>query len=426
MGQESKNCLEVLVPRGLVFVKEDAGKTKVTNDGLCPLRISWSNGQIVSLEAIEFESKAELNILLPRFPEPHSHIDKAFTWIDNPNLSGTYNDALAQNLQEHKSRTPETVRHRAERSLNLALHNGYRAIRTHVDSFGPKTEHIWEVFLDIQLEWKLFIDLQLVALVPLEYWCTEAGYSFAKRIANVGALLGGVLVPPFSPESTKDYLRNMLALADNLGCGIDLHIDESFIQPAAGLKQLLQVLDEMKLTIPITCSHCSSMGLLSHNSLSRLADRLAKHRINVVALPFTNSWLLGRKYMQTPSKRPFAPISQLQKAGVLVAVGGDNVQDPWFPCGNFDPLALMGYSLPFAQLSPWHRLGLAPFTSAASALMQLDWDGTIQKESPADLVLLEAKNWVEALSTPPKRKVMIGGRWIDKKNTLSSSSLKFL
>ena len=97
-----------------------------------------------------------------------------------------------------------------------------------------------------------------------------------------------------------------------------------------------------------------------------------------------------------------------------VALGGDNVQDPWFPGGNFDPLSLMSFALPIAQLAPWERLGLAPFTTAPAYLMELEWDGTFKLGGPADFVLLEARSWSEALSKPPQRKVLINGDWFDE------------
>ena len=111
-------------------------------------------------------------------------------------------------------------------------------------------------------------------------------------------------------------------------------------------------------------------------------------------------------------ERPLAPIHQLQLAGVTVAVGGDNVQDPWFPVGNFDPLALMAFSLPLAHLAPWQRLGLAPFTTAAARVMNLSWEGTLQPGSPANLLLLEAGSWAEALAAPPRRQVIVDGNWL--------------
>lgn len=413
MTERHKKSLEVLVPRGLIEIGSEISLNTVTPEGLCPLRIFIEGSRISRLESIQQDELPQLRILLPRFVEPHAHIDKAFTWPDEPNLQGGYKAALEANLREHNIRTFERVYSSAERALKLATNNGFRAVRSHVDSFGVTAEHSWEALLSLQNQWKPLIDLQLVALVPLEYWSSSEGKAFGTRVSNAAGLLGGVLVPPFDREVTRNSLLQMLKLANELNCGIDLHIDESHIHPAQGLKLLIEVLDECQINVPITCSHLSSMGLLSQRNLRRLADRLAHHRVNVVVLPLTNFWLLGRQNRRTPLQRPFAPIAQLQQAGVIVAVGGDNVQDPWFPAGNFDPLSLMSFSMPLAQLAPWQRLGLAPFTTAAAALMDLEWDGAIGEGSPANLVLLEAKTWAEALSSPPSRKVMINGEWIE-------------
>ena len=151
--------------------------------------------------------------------------------------------------------------------------------------------------------------------------------------------------------------------------------------------------------------------MLSPKRLQRLAEQMAAHRLQVVALPLTNGWLLGQSPEATPLRRPLAPIRQLQRAGVRVAVGGDNVADPWFPAGDFDPLALMASCIPLAQLAPWQRLGLSPFTTAAAAVMGLDWDGRIGADAPADLIVMEANSWSEALRRPSERRVLIEGRW---------------
>ncbi len=409
MSQERKGCLEAWVPRGLLTREVDALAARVTAEGLCPLRICWQDGRLCSFELIDADVLSPKRLLLPRLAEPHAHLDKAFTWLEFPNLQGTYRGALVANRKEHQSRTFDQVRQRAERSLKLALKYGLRAIRSHIDSVGPATDSSWEALLDLQRQWQEWIDLQWVALVPIEYWSSQEGQQLAARVADVGGLLGGVLVPPFDPGKTRDSLRQMLQLADRLGCGIDLHIDESQSHPAAGLKQLLLVLDCMSITVPITCGHLSSMGLLSPGAMRRLADRMAHHRLNVVSLPLTNGWLLAKQPRRTPVERPLTPIHQLQLAGVTVAVGGDNVQDPWFPAGNFDPLALMAFSLPLAHLAPWQRLGLAPFTTAAAKVMNLSWDGTLQPGSPASLLLLEAGSWAEALAAPPHRQVIVDG-----------------
>ena len=224
----------------------------------------------------------------------------------------------------------------------------------------------------------------------------------------------------------KRQLLHLVQLANRLNCDIDLHIDESQSCPAAGVKLLLEVLGRIKNEISITCSHLSSMALLRDKSISNLAKEMAEKKLNVVALPLTNSWLLGRNERSTSIKRPLAPIFQLQKAGVVVSVGGDNVNDAWFPFTNFDPINLMAFSMPIAHLSPWDRLGLSPFTSSAAHLLGLQWDGLFQKGSPADFVLLESSSWVKALSERPKRKVVVNGEFLNeltkgKNSTLSNS-----
>ncbi len=419
MIQDSTGSIDALVPRGLISTNvKDIEHSEVTKEGLCSLHIRWENGKISSIESLELLHNQDLKLLLPRLVEPHTHIDKAFTWLKAPNLAGTYSEALAVNLREHNTRPLNKILQSVDNSLNLALRNGIRSIRSHIDIFGSSAENTWESLLEVRSKWAALIDLQMVALAPLTFWNNERGHHLASKCALFNGLLGGVIVPPFKNKEVEDELRQMLTLAENKGCGVDLHIDESEIYPAAGLRILLKILDQMKLNIPITCSHISSLGLLRINQIKYIADQLARHQVNVISLPLTNAWLLGRKTFSTPIIRPIAPISQLQYAGVKVAIGGDNVKDSWFPLGNLDPLSLMGFCLPLTQLAPWHRLGLSPFTTSAAKVLNLSWDGIIRPGSPADFILLDARSWSEALAKPPQREVLIAGEWLgDQKIT---------
>ncbi len=403
---------DAFVPRGLISSDKDPLNLQITPEGLVPLRIQLGNGVIKNIEAIKDHEDMPSILMLPRFVEPHAHIDKAFTWGTSPNLLGTYEGAMNANLEEYKQRTTQEVRLRAEKSLNLALRNGIRAIRTHIDSFDMIGAQSWDVFGEIKKEWKALIEMQCVALVPIEYWTTQNGKNLASKVAEKHGLLGGVISPPYQKKILRNQLRELFSLANDFGCGIDLHIDETSLSPGAGLRELLYMLDQINLDVPLTCSHLSSMALIEPEPLKILADRLAYHDVSVVALPLTNFWLLSRDENCSPLRRPLAPIKQLQMAGVTVAIGGDNVQDPWFPAGNFDPLALMSTSMSITHSAPWNRLGLSLFTTGPARLMDLKWDGTFKIGCAADLILIDAENWSAAMSTPPSRKVMVNGQWI--------------
>ena len=413
MNSFAMGSIEAWVPRGLVSDGECAISAPVTGEGLCPMRISWDKGKINRIEAIDSSPESLLKLLLPRLVEPHAHLDKVFTWKKFPNFKGTYESALQTNLEEHKVRTFQEVYIRAEKALKLALKNGLRAIRTHVDCFGMAGNHSWEALIDLKKKWQNLIELQCVALVPLDYWSSKEGNLLASRVARSGGILGGVLVPPFEKRKSHRYLFELLKLANQLQCGVDLHIDESDKKPAAGLNQLIRVLDHVENNIAITCSHSSSMGLLSRRKIEFLAERLAHHQVNVIALPLTNAWLLSRQERVTPIQRPVAPVKQLQQSGVTVAIGGDNVQDSWFPFGNCDPIAMMSCSMPLIQLAPWERLGLSAFTTCAAEVMGLEWDNTLQVGCPADFVVLDSSCWVEALSIPSPREIIIKGELLE-------------
>ena len=377
-------------------------------DGLLSVELRWMDGRITSVLPV---ADAQ-GLVLPRLVEPHAHLDKAFSWTDYPNRSGTYAGAMEANMREHRTRTADRVHERSERALALAWRHGLRAIRTHIDSLGPGAACSWEVLTERRQQWKKRIELQLVALVPIAHWSTPEGEQLASQVAAAEGVIGGVIEPPCRGRAPRQALRHLLALAERLGCPVDLHIDEASEHPAAGVRQLLRVLSTMEVSVPITCSHASSLSLLNPGSLRRLGERMAEHQLQVVALPLTNGWLLGRRGQATPVQRPLAPIRQLRDRGVCVAVGGDNVQDPWFPGGNLDPLALMAMSVPLAQLAPWDEEGMAPFSTDAARLLGLAWDGVLRPGAPADLIHLPAGGWPELLSTPPQRKVLAGGVWV--------------
>ena len=401
--------LEVLIPRSLCEI-EDTDTLKVDNENLASIFVAWDKGIVSELKPINIENKKPKKILFPRFVETHSHFDKSFTFGEFPNFKSNYQEALSVNLEEHKTRSTSKVLERAEKSLNLALKNGYRAIRSHVDTYESQDNDIWDELFKLQKKYSSKLKLQYVALAPLEFWDTPYGEELAKMFSKENGILGGVLVPPFINKAKIKYLLSKtLLLADKYKLEIDLHIDESTTEPGAGIKVLLETIDRLNIKVPITCSHLSNILSLNNNEILNLGCKIAEKDIKVIALPLTNFWLLNRKEKSTPLKRPVAPIKQLQKSLVDVSIGSDNVQDPWYPFGNYDPVYLMSLAMPMLQLNPWERMTLSSIFLAPSRLLNLKWDGLIKKGCPADFVILDAQRWADVFSTSLKRKVYIKG-----------------
>jgi len=383
-------------------------------DGLVAVHLSLRGGHLTEIRACgAAEAAGPLPLALTPLVEPHAHLDKAYSVQRHPNREGTLAGALRANLEEAAERDREAVQVRAERALERAWRQGLRAIRSHIDSHGAAGEAGWEALADLRRRWAGRVELELVALVPVGTWRTPEGLALAERAVGAGGLLGGVLGGPFPLARTDgEDLEALLALAERHGCGVDLHIDESDVQHGEGVRLLVRRLRRRGGGPPVTCSHAASMGLLPERDCQRLAEAMADLDLGVVALPTTNLWLLGRRRGATPRLRAQAPIHQLQAAGVCVALGGDNVQDPWFPGGDFDPLSLLRFAAIASHVVPWQRQGLAPFGRAGARLLGLDWDGVLRVGGPADLVVLGAESWPELLARDPQRRVLRDGRWL--------------
>ena len=401
--------LQCLVPRALLD-PERRDLPCGDAQGLLPVELAWQGTQLRSIQPCR---QSGLPLALTPLVDPHVHLDKAFSWPGFPNYSGRMQAALELNLVEGQERSAQQVLERGERALDQAWRYGLRGLRSHIDSGGPCSRPSWEALLQLQQRWQGRVQLQLVALAPLAHWGSSEGLALAKRVAAAGGLLGGVLGPPF-PSSGRDgaELDQLLRLAGRLGCGIDMHIDESSEATAAGVQLLVQRLERFHPGVPITCSHASSMGLLSAAQARPLARRLQRLGVAVVALPTTNFWLLGREQSVSSGFRPLAPLRLLQQEGVAVALGADNVQDPWYPGGDFDPLDLLRLSFRATHTPPWERQGLMPFTTTPARLLGLDWDGVLRVGGPADLLLTSSGSWSELLAHSPQRRVLRQGRWL--------------
>jgi len=394
-------------------------------DGLVAVRISHAEGRITALHPLERPSSTELPLAFTPLVDPHVHLDKAFSGAAFPNPAGTMAGALEANLRELQERRGDQVLQRAGLALERAWLQGVRALRSHVDSQAPAALEVWEALQQIRRRWAGRVDLQLVALAPLDYWRTPAGEEMARRVGRDGGLLGSVVGTSFSPLAwDASGLEALLARAEDLDCGLDLHIDENDDAPAPGVRALLRLLERRGgCRMPITCSHASSLSLLPAPALAHHADRLAAAGVAVVALPLTNLWLLGKREGCTPLRRPLAPIQQLQAAGVRVAMGSDNVQDPWYPGGDFDPVELLRLAPVLSHQQPWRRRGLAPFSTEASRLLALPWDGVLREGAPADLLVLGASSWGELLARPPRRRVLRSGQWLPSPDQEAPSPL---
>ena len=293
-------------------------------------------------------------LLLAAPVEPHAHLDKAFLAEVVANPTGDLIGAIEAMRSNRHLLTVDETTERAERAARLMASNGYTAVRTHADVTAEHGLTSIEALQRVRERVADVIDIEIVALCG---WPVSGRPGADQRALLRDALGAGADIVGGCPHlehvggagdiaSATDVL---LGIADEFRRPVDLHTDETLDPAADGLDRLATaVLDGFDL--PVTASHCVSLGQRSEAEQAATAARVATAGIVVVALPHTNLFLQGRG--KAPMPRALTAVAALRDAGVTVAAGADNLQDPFNPLGRACPFETAGLMVLASHVLP--------------------------------------------------------------------------
>ena len=137
--------------------------------------------------------------------------------------------------------------------------------------------------------------------------------------------------------------------------------------------------------------------------VSKLLPLMAEARMNCVCNPLVNMVIQGR-HDTYPKRRGLMRVPELMDMGINVALGHDDVMDPWYPMGTHDMLevAHMGaHALHMTGVDQQESLFDAVTANGAKAL-GLEGYG-LEVGCNADMVILQAASKLEALRLHPAR-----------------------
>ena len=337
------------------------------------------------------------HLLLPAAVEPHAHLDKAFLAEREENETGDLVGAIDAMIRLSGRITHDDIVERAERAARLMASNGYVAVRTHADTtvYNGVTNVV--ALAEVRRRVADVIDIEIVALTgePVVGAAGADHRALLREALAAGAdLVGGC--PHLEDDGEIEAATDVfLEIAESAGVGIDLHTDETLDPSVMGLEYLArQVLGGFEH--PVTASHCVSLGQRDEADQQRIAELVAAAGIGVVTLPHTNLWLGGRNRQPVP--RGLTAVDALRRAGVAVAAGADNLQDPFNPMGRACPfetaalMVLVAHDLPhqaWSAVSSDSRqvVGLPP--------------GSITPGAPADVVAVRTGSLRQAMADGP-------------------------
>lgn len=349
-------------------------------------------------------------VLSSSFVEPHAHLDKAFLADRISNPSGDLMGAIRGLEAVRTTITHKDLVERATRAVHLMSKNGVTSIRTHADttiSGGLSSIH---ALLEVKKNCAHFMDIQVAMLLewPVTGLAGKEHQALARDAISAGIdVVGGCPHLDPDPRGAVDFLLN---LAVESGLPLDLHADENMRPDSSDLEHLADMVLRANLSHQINASHCVALSSRSEADIDRIAAKVSEAGITVTALPQTNLFLQERGVSTKPA-RAITPIHRLHRAGVCVAGGADNLQDPFNLIGRADPLEIASLLMISAHVTADIAMQMIS-TDAHQAVHASRRDLTAGQS--ANFVALPATNLRESIAMgPPDRIVVYGGVVID-------------
>ncbi len=352
-------------------------------------------------------------LVLPGLVDVHQHLDKSRTGRSIANPTGTLLGAI-QGFEVYAHHVPrEEISGRAEHTAEACLARGTTAIRSHVNldpSWGLRGV---EALVDLRERLRHRVRLQVVALVSSGETPITTGQARGLLEAALDAgvdVIGGA--PAFAAEPIE-YLEMLFQTATRRNKMLDLHIDETLDPASRHLEHIARLTRVFGLGGRVVAGHCCSLSALSPIEAQPIMAAVAEAGVGVVTLPACNLFLQGRN-APVLVPRGLTRVTDLMAAGVRVAYGSDNIQDPFNPVGSGDLLEIgrwtfLAAHLPLEALSHVVSMG----TTVPAGFMGDAADYGVHVGAYADLLIVDAEDPVDALiSGPIERTVVFHGKHV--------------
>lgn len=350
------------------------------------------------------------HVVTNSFVEPHAHLDKAFLADRITNPSGDLMGAIRGLEAVRSTITHNDIVERAMRAVHLMSQNGVTSIRTHADTTISGGLSSVRALLEVKNKCSDFMDVQVAMLLewPVTGVAGKEHQALARDAISAGIdVVGGCPHLDPDPQGAVEFLLN---LAVEAGLPLDLHADENMRSDSSDLEHLADIAIRDNLSHQMNASHCVALSTKSEADIDRIAAKVSAAGITVTALPQTNLFLQERGISTNPA-RAITPIHRLQRAGVIVAAGADNLQDPFNLVGRGDPLEIASLLMVSAHVAAATAIQMV--SSHAHHVVH-GVASCLSVGEPATFVATLAANLRESIAMgPPDRIVVHGGVVLD-------------
>ncbi|WP_338604666.1 amidohydrolase family protein [Sulfolobus tengchongensis] len=376
-------------------------------------------------EIIDAESK----LVIPPYFNMHFHLDSAFTRVVNN--SGTLWEGIKIWQELRDKLTEDEVIKNALTAVKLMVTYGTLWIRTHVD-VTEKSFKLLRAIKKVKEQSKEIADVQITAF-PQDGIFTDKGNDEVLRKAVEDKEVDNVGLIPHNEITREDGVRSVklaFELAKEYDKDVDGHVDETDDPNSRYLEVVVRETLNNGWYNRVTAGHVTAMHSWDSAYRFRILPFIKKAGITIVPNPLINITLQGR-LEGYPKRRGMAPIKEMMRAGVNVALGHDCIMDPWYPLGIGNMLQVLFMAIHIDQLTGFNELissiNLITFNGANAWHVK---DYGIEVSNTANLLVTDADDVFDLIRfmNPPRfvirrgkivakegKYVLFNGKWEEVK-----------
>ena len=356
------------------------------------------------------EIDAEGRLVTPAFVNPHMHLDKCMVRDRmRPNATFSFDEAIELTWGFKRDRSIEDIRTTAAGVAERAVANGTTHMRVFadVDTIGGLKP--MKAMLAVREEMKDVLDIQVVAFPQEAILRNPGSDGLLDQAMGLGAdVVGGLPWYEHSDEDARAHLDHCIALAKRYGKDIHMLVDDTSDPTSHTLEMLALKTIRANLGRHVSASHCESLAFYDDTHAARAIALVKQAGMSIISNAHISLTLIGIAGGRQPAPRGITRVKELLRAGVNVASGQDDVNDPYYPFGRCDQLEVGWIMAHTAQLVFADDIETAYdmiTTNAARAMGLGDYGLEVGKQ--ADLVVLDALNVKEAFRLQADRLYVI-------------------
>lgn len=345
------------------------------------------------------EIAAEGRLVTPAFVNPHMHLDKCMVRDRmRPNATFSFNEAIELTWGFKRDRSVDDIRRTAVGVAEMAVANGTTHMRVFadVDTIGglkPVT-----AMLAVRDEMKDVLDIQVVAF-PQEAIVRNPGSdALLEEALRLGAdVVGGLPWYEHCDADSQIQINLCFELARNYRKPIHMLVDDTSDPSKRTLEMLALKTIRAGLGHHVAASHCESLTFYDDTHAARVIGLVKAAGMSIVSNAHISLTLIGIVGGRQPAPRGITRVKELLQAGVNVASGQDDVNDPYYPFGRCDQLEvgwIMAHTAQLVFADDIEAVYDMITTNAAKAMGLADYGLEVGRR--ADLVVLDAPNVKEA------------------------------